>query len=434
MNWLKFLAVFAFIVLICNACGEDRTYEYNAKTERNHWMMDVMKRNYLWADSIVEDKVDWQKYFTKPNSFLAELTKFAPVTDSWSWCSIDTLNEDYHNRGFFNHVESYGLDFVVMTDPTRATSRQYARVMSILPDSPADRCGLERGDFILSVDGNKFTSSMTDKLVSGKQRSLTVADVDISDDGTEFVWTEEKNLIMDKSEWVEDIPYPVVKSFLVDDNKLGYLMCNSLSEHPLGNDSHSDSYNDELNNCMAILKTQSPNILIVDFRLCNWGTIEMADKFASFLLNYSFAGDVFAHTIYNKHRESDNNIYLFDDFALNNALGVSDVFFITSEYTAGAAEWVIRAARATLGDEHVFVVGMTTKGQIVMTEDIASDYYVTLHPAVALVADKNGEYDYLGGIKPDLQIDERSVVKLYPYGDSEEVLLKSVLDEIEAMF
>ena len=44
------------ILIICGvfmaiSCGEDRTYEYEEKTQHNKWMHDMMLEHYLWADS-----------------------------------------------------------------------------------------------------------------------------------------------------------------------------------------------------------------------------------------------------------------------------------------------------------------------------------------------------------------------------------------------
>ncbi|MBR5954533.1 MAG: hypothetical protein IK021_03845, partial [Methanobrevibacter sp.] len=128
-----------------------------------------------------------------------------------------------------------------------------------------------------------------------------------------------------------------------------------------------------------------------------------------------------------------NYIYYFNTEALNDALNATDVFCITGDYTEGAAEWVIRGLTCVLGEDHVFKIGKQTLGQCVLTEDVKSDYYVTLHPAVAFVADKYGDYDYYDGLETDLEINESLYLKLYPYGNENEVLLASVLNEIYNM-
>ncbi len=428
------LLFLAFSILFVLSCAEDRTYEYENKTSRAHWIIDQMKTKYLWADYIDEESIGWQKYFSSPSDFMKILTAFAPVSDSWSWCDVDTVENDSHQRGYFNHYDSYGMDFIVMTDPTRTTSRQYARVMSVVENSPADRCGLRRGDFIGYVDGVKFSSSITDKLVSGNGRTLVVSEISLNDDATEFIWLTERNVNMDKSEYVEDIPFPVVATFHVNNKNVGYLMCNSLASGPYDKSENSNDYENQLANSVTQLKTSSPDIMVLDLRLCNFGTLEMANLLSSYMLDASFANTVFAKTLYNNTRVDENKLYKYNDNALSNSVAPSDVFCITSNYTQGAAEWVINALTASLGEEHVFRIGQTTAGQPVLTEAIESDYLTTIHPAVAFVENANDESVPINGLVPDYEIDESVYVNLFPYGNANEVILSYIIEEINKMF
>jgi C-terminal processing protease CtpA/Prc len=152
------------------------------------------------------------------------------------------------------------------------------------------------------------------------------------------------------------------------------------------------------------------------------------------MLSPTFSSDIFAKIIYNEKRSNENKIIYYDKDALANALGVTDVFCITSEQTQGAAEWVIRALSASLGSDHVYVIGTTTSGQTVITEPIKSDYCATLYPVVAYVADKNDNYNYFSGIIPDYEINDVNSVELFPYGDTNEVVLSFILDEIANFF
>ena len=99
------------ILLVCGilmtiSCGEDRTYEYEEKTQHNSWMHKMMLEHYLWADSLVNYEPSWKSFFGKPSEFLSQLAKQSKQNDSWSYVQIDTLGEDPHQRGYFNHVES----------------------------------------------------------------------------------------------------------------------------------------------------------------------------------------------------------------------------------------------------------------------------------------------------------------------------------------
>ncbi len=413
----------AAVLLAVASCGEDRTYEYVQKTQCDHWMQEAMQEYYLWGDSIVD--LEWNDYFNTPETFFSKLTAMAPVSDTWSWCSIDTLSDDAHERGYFNHNDSYGIDFTIMTDPTGGTSRQYARVMTVYPHSPAERCGLIRGDFIGYVDGVKFTSGTASNLVSGKARTLVVSKLGVDETAEAFYWTSTDTVVMAASEYVEDVPFPVIANFDTSSGRLAYLMCNRLTEGPEERASASTAYADSLMSIMQYLSDVDPDILVLDLRLCNYGRLSMVHRLASTIAGSAASGRLFAQT---RHRsdQTDQDENLYFDSSLNQ-LAISHLVVITSSYTCGAGEWLIRGLRSALGDSFVTTVGTTTGGQIVTTGDVPSDYYVTLHPATAYVANGNGDYGYASGIAPDIEIDEAEYADLYPYGSSPEILLATVL-------
>lgn len=431
-----FLSIFLLFPMLVafSACGEDRTPEYEQLTACDHWMTTAMKDYYLWGDSIKEDELAWKTFFYQPQTFFSNLIKFAPITDSWSWCEVDTLNEDHHERGYFNHIDSYGMDFLLMTDPTGATSRQYARVKTVIKDSPADRAGLERGDFIGMVDGNRMTSAYLSYLISGRKRTLVVSKLGVNDDQTEFYWTQEDTVYMDRSEYVEDLPFPVVSSFQLDNVNVAYLMCNRLTTGPIETEPESQSYVDEMKSTMKAIKELNSKVMVLDLRLCNFGDLSMAALLGSYVAGERAANRIFAQTFHRSDKADDDQTFYFDNTAKTDALEPELLFVITSSYTSGAAEWLIRALRNVLGEANVYVVGQTTNGQIVITEEIHSEYYVTINPAVAFVADENGDYSYASGIRPDVEINEMSYVQLYPYGDENEVILSAILGEVDSMY
>lgn len=425
-----FILLSSFFILFVS-CGEDRTYEYEEKTACDHWIFTAMKENYLWGDSIKEEKLDWKNYFSKPATFFDKLTDFAPINDKFSWCAIDTLLEDHHARGYFNHYDSYGMDFIVMSDPTGSTSRQYARIMTVYPNSPAQRCGLERGDFIVMIDGTRFSSNISEKLVKGVARKLVVSKLGVNSETDEYVWNQTDTINLDSSEYVVDEAFPVYKSFETAYGRVCYLMCNRLTEGPTEYSTNrtatSTRFRDEMKEYMSVIKNEKPYALILDLRLCNDGTLSMALSLASYLVSDVSPISVFAKTIYRDSKTNLNTEFVYESEGLSNNLGLKELIVITSPYTQGAAEWLIRGIRASMGEQFLTTCGTTTAGQIVLTEAIPSTYSVTLHPAVAYVADGESNYDYANGINPTNEIDERSYAFLYPYGNTSEVVLNYLL-------
>jgi len=397
---LACIMVCCTIVMMCVACGKDRTYEYEEKTVRCHQMQDLMTEWYLWGDSIKD--VDWQQYFAKPTDFISKLTAQSKANDKWSYCLIDTLETDPLPCGYFNHVDSYGMDVVLMSDPTGETTKQYARVVTVYADSPAERCGLQRNDFISQVDNNKMASSVIKNLVNGRSRTLYVSHLGINTDEESFYWTGSDTLTLEKSERVV-VPTVFVSRILYDD--VGYVMLTDLSNQ------------DEITGAIQRLASHGIDDLIVDLRLCNRGTIECVCEVAKLIGN---TDGVFLKTFWNSAKSANNQSYSISSSA---SFGL---YFITSSYTQGAAEWLIHGLRGMSGDA-IKIFGKRTAGQNVMVKAIPSDYLFTIYPAVAFVGDGEGNYDYASGIEPDEEIDELAYAVLYPYGNPYEAVVNHIL-------
>lgn len=414
--------------LALTGCGEDRTHEFEEATALGHWMQETMQESYLWGDSVKD--LTWKEYFGEAETVFKRFVSQAPVTDSWSWCSIDTTASDHHERGYYNHLNSYGLDFVLMTDPTAATSRTYARVTTVYAGSPAEECGLKRGDFIGSVDGTRLSSSNTSRLVSGTSRTLEVLTLGVEDSLSAYVWTDTTTVTLPASTYVEDVPFPILNYLEAGNSRVVYLMCNRLTEGPEEQDEDAQDYLTQLDETMERVRSLKPDALVLDLRLCNYGSMEMSRRLASYLAQGLDANAVFARLIHRSDQSSLDEDILFDSERQSKAIPLSQLFIITGEKTQGAAEWLIRGLRATMGSSFLTTLGATTAGQIVSTSSINSDYYVTLHLASAYVADSTGDYDYSSGITPEFEVDDLQYVNLYPYGDERETLLTLILESL----
>ena len=408
------------------SCGEDRTYEYEEKTQHNHWMHDVMLDKYLWADTLASFEPAWKNYFLTPSQFLSTLVKKSAKEDKWSYVEIDTLNEDSHKRGNFNHIDSYGLDFAIMTDPTGRTTRQMLRVLTVYPNSPAERAGLKRGEYICSFDSYKISSKNVAKLQKGTNRELEVCH--LAEDGSDgsLYWNDTLVVSMEASEYVEDVAFPVARVLETEDRKIGYLMCTRLLDGPTEKEgAGGGAYRDMLDAAMARLQVAGVEEVVLDLRLCNDGTIEMAQRLASYVVEPQKLSTMFAKTFWNHSNSSNNREYPYNQSVEN--LGLGRVFILTSGYTQGASEWLIHALQHTMGTDKVVLVGKPTAGQNVMTAQVAHDYYIRLFPVVAYVADGEGNYDY-ESLKPTIEVDEFSFLNLGEYGSMDDVLLYTAVD------
>jgi len=418
--------IFAVLVLLCACSGEDRSHEYRALTEHNYWVYDAMLDYYLWADTLQEPQA--KKFFGDPSTFLTNV-KSKVKEDKWSFLTVDTITSDPYERGYFNHNESYGMDYMLVTDPTGQTTKQYVRVITIYDNSKAQTAGLQRGDYITSYNDYKFSSKNVDKLKKGEERKLTVSHLGANAEDNTYYWKDTVNYVLDASR-LDGVPYSVKDEVPNNLNiietygkRVGYYLPTNMmlekSEMAPGD-------------VFKYMKEQTVNEFVLDLRLCNYGDIEVAQQFASAIVSSQYLNSVFANTVWNKYHSDQNKEYIYDASVTN--LGLSRVFIITSGYTQGPAEWLIHSLQATMGTENVILIGTKTAGQNVMTKNIySSEHLIDLNLAVAFVADSNGNYEYSSGIQPTYNINEFEYVNLAPYGDENEVLLMKALELMKTL-
>ena len=363
--------------------------------------MELLQDYYLWPDELETD-LDWKGYFGNGDTFFK---KVISKTDPWSYCTIDSVAEDKFARGYFNHLNSYGMDFDVLTDPTGSTSRTFARVLYVASGSQADKAGLNRGDFI------SFIGDAEEELL---------------------YWADTTEVVVGKSSYVEDYPFFVNEVFDYRSRRVAYLMVTRLIPGPYETDSSSVRYRNDMDAIFADYKSVGVNELIVDLRYCNHGEMDMAQRLASYIAAYNHDGEVLANSIWREDLSANNTSYKYDlSLTGGNALDLDRVVFITGPYTTGPAEWIIHGLQHTMGTDNVLTIGELTAGQNVLTTPIPTDFHMTLYPVVAYMSDAEGNYDYSAGIEPTFQNDESTYVYMYEYGSLGEILL---LDALYVLF
>lgn len=413
-------------MLMLAACGEDRTYEYEEKTQYNRWMLDVMRDQYLWDDAIKDYEPAWRDYFQTPSAFMSSIANLGDG-DSWSYVTVDTVETDIHERGYFNHLDSYGMDFVLVSDPTGMTTRSVARVLTVYPDSPADEAGLKRNDFICSFDSYRLSSKNVTRLQKGGERKLEVRHVQRDPYEGSLFWADTTTVTLGASRYVEDVAFPLHYVIGADGKKVGYIMCNRLLSGPAEQGEGSDmlKYRKALDDAMASMRASSVSEIVIDLRLCNDGDLDMVQRMGSYLYSNSASGATMLTTRWNDAHSANNRTIPYD--ASVASLGVEKIGVITSGYTRGAAEWLVQALIHDMGKDNVVVVGAASAGQNVMTAEVGHDYYIRLCPVVAYVCVADGSHDY-GKLTSDAQVNEQEYVDLGEYGTMDEILFYTAVE------
>ena len=359
--------------------------------------MELLQDYYLWPDELETD-LDWKGYFGNGDTFFK---KVISKTDPWSYCTIDSVVEDKFARGYFNHLNSYGMDFDVLTDPTGSTSRTFARVLYVASGSQADKAGLNRGDFISFIGQTRVSSSNVKNMVRGDTIQLTVNHLAYDAEEELLYWADTTEVVVGNSSYVEDYPFFVNEVFDYRSRRVAYLMVTRLIPGPYETDSSSVRYRNDMDaifadyksvgvNELAIFadyKSAGVNELIVDLRYCNHGEMDMAQRLASYIAAYNHDGEVLANSIWREDLSANNTSYKYDlSLTGGNALDLDRVVFITGPYTTGPAEWIIHGLQHTMGTDNVLTIGELTAGQNVLTTPIPTDFHMTLYPVVAYMS------------------------------------------------
>lgn len=133
-----------------------------------------MRSDYLWNNDIpAQNKLDFsadpQTFFRSMLSLKDGKTRNGKHLYYYSYME---KNKDYKARTSIDADDTYGMEFTlfnVVNDSNQPLGYYYARILYVLPNSPASSAGLERGDWIVGVKGkNNINSDNYGILLNGR--------------------------------------------------------------------------------------------------------------------------------------------------------------------------------------------------------------------------------------------------------------------------
>ena len=392
------------------SCGQDRWAEYYPYTGRALWIDSVMRAEYLWYADIPE--FNDLNYFNTPSTFLSNAKS---SKDSYS--SVDTID--------YSLDTGYGFDFTTSSADVNDTA-YFALVTYVMPGSPADEAGMERGDWVMQVDGAYFTSKGDSVLEDGDSRTLLLGrytaytETDsLGNETTDYVVVEDRTVTLPAVREVEDAVIPVST---ILNGSVGYLVYNSFDA----------DYDEELLDFADLCASSGVSDFVLDLRYNEGGDMGSVELLAALLAPSSAMGSTLASLEYSDIRTEKDCDLTLDASLLNghSALNLSTLYVLTTANTSAAAEMLIHCL-----DPHmsVVVIGRTTDGFYVATEDFSSDYYQwVLHLVTCYVYNASGTIMSSSGISPDYSINHLSdPATVLPLGDPDEALLSVALSYID---
>ena len=416
------------LLIVSTSCGEDRTGEFYALIEDRMWIEKVMRENYLWAEDmpVIEKEDD---YFQAPATFFKNMLSKNALNGKGDKYSYMEENQKETRVLTLDRTSTYGMEFILTSDPTGTTAHTFARVLYVLPESPAQKAGIERGDWISAINEERITTDNYKQLTQGGNVSLTRNRFTPLEEGTG--WQISKDVLnVSASVAMEINPFLVNKVLEVDGKKIAYLLYNEFATGP-NNEGTESVYNEQMKQIFAQFKSQSLDAFILDLRYNNGGFLQCAQALGSLLAPSTALGKDFVNLTFNDKADPQIIRYSFDTQYADANLNLNKIYILTGEYTASASEAVINGLIPYMGVENVILVGTKTEGKNVAMSSFKNETHgLTLWPVIAYVSNANNEGDYSEGFQPTYQLDENSINTWYPLGSPEEYLLKNTLSLI----
>jgi C-terminal processing protease CtpA/Prc len=298
-------------------------------------------------------------------------------------------------------------------------------VRYVVPNSPAETQGVERGMVFRQVDGVDLTdTNFGELLFESLDYSIGLAELQ----GNQLVLTGQ-SISLTKVELTEN-PIHIAKTLEINGQKIGYLMYNAFRSN----------FESELNQVFADFLSDGVTDVVLDLRYNGGGSVETAKDLSS-MITGQFNGQLFAKLTFNENFEDiETN---FDDTTADgeniNNLNLSKVYIITTGSSASASELVINALNPYI---NVVQVGANTVGKFQGSQvlydspefgrqDVNPGHFYALQPLIFEIENAVGFTGFEDGLEPDLFLEE-DFFDLGVLGEPSEPLLSLVLQDIGA--
>jgi C-terminal processing protease CtpA/Prc len=434
------LLLIVAIMVSITACRKDNSKDVaeEVSEEINDWILENMQIYYLW-EAHLPQKTDKTLY---PSDYFQSLL-YKP-TDRFS-VIYDNYIELQNALSGVNTEAGYEFTLFYMSSNS---SDVIGYITYIKPGTPAEAAGLKRGDYFLEINNTQITgenySSLLDEI--SKPHLLGIAVLS----GNTIVDT--KNVSLSVIENYAENPILLDTIYEINGKSIGYFVYNFFATD---DGDESLQYEKELNELFRNFKSVGINELIVDLRYNGGGMIRTAEALAAMISGRS-KSEVFYSVEYNELLDSElksaygadyNKAYFVEHIVkygssgqivertpINSLSGLSTVYFIVSNRSASASELLINGLIPYM---NVVLIGEETYGKnvgsiVINEEDPVKQKTNTwgMLPIIAKYANATGFSEYGTGFTPDKEVSEYESVTVEPLGDTDEVMLKTALNQI----
>ncbi|WP_205943482.1 S41 family peptidase [Pedobacter polaris] len=382
--------------------------------EANQWILDSMKVYYYWNEQLPKQP--------EPNNsaslFFQGLRYSA---DRFSY-----MEDPAANTTEYSSFAYYGFEYALVQMPA-FPGRIFGTVTLVVPNGPAAKKGLKRGDLFSAVNGIEINSSSSNAIKQLLKQGANISLQTLKVVNDQLI---SGPLFSISYSYFREQPVYLTKIFSNGNKKTGYIFYNNFN----------DEFDRNILDSIAKFKNKGIKDLILDLRYNPGGAVSSAAKVAAAVVSVN-EGEIFLVSQANKNggRFTDSfgqtiakGSSLPRTFAevINSRISIEKLFVLTSSATASSAELLINNLKPYL---NVVQIGEKTIGKDMSSFEIYDQrvpkkiMYV-LHPLIFKLYNSKLQGDYSAGLVPDYFADEFSTLPLKEFGDKEEILLKKALE------
>lgn len=376
-------------------------------TSINNWIYNSFSEDYLWRTEMrARDDAPTDSY---PTSYFTSVIKNS--NDKYSYCTQLTSAAQM-GRGVSAQTairdNDFGFKECFISAHGSNNVEQFA-ILFVVPDSPADKAGLKRGDYVWRVNSTPLPMSDSQYNTLLMENKITL---EVNDDHRVVTLTRFSYL---------NNPVLYDRVLNVDGIKVGYLVYSHFSA---GNGALSD----KLNEAFARLKAGGITDLILDLRYNSGGEIAECRHLASLIVPRTMLFDTFVYQENARNVGNPQNFvrtYFMQPALVDRySVGARRLFILTSSATASASEIIMHALKPYYG-ENMKIFGNTSAGKNVGgIRVISADGRWAVNKITVRIYNKNKVSGYEQGIEPDYDVSEGLPTANFGNAEQDKVLRK----------
>ncbi len=401
------------ILLFCSCENDDSTVSYDKGNNQytNMWINEQMKKYYYWN----EDLPVFTNLSIDPKDYLRKLLN----TDDHFSYALNPADAQASPKSIRN---AYGFDISFL----EYNGQTFGVVLFVLTDSPAERSGLKRGQFIKSINGTPINYQNFENLYLDLASSGSAL-LELTEYSSATGFSAVKNIAIIRSfTFARPVKHEVI---LYNNQKAGYIEI-----------SHFDA--GLAASFLQIFKEfqeQSVSKVIVDLRYNGGGDISSAAALSVILAPNIKTDDLFIKLRGNKNGSLVNQTFK-EVLEMNESQvsfeslrsvhpSIQELYVLCGNHTASASEIILNNLKPFM---KVISIGEKTKGKdaagfAIEDNRLADKKGWVLCPVIYKLFNAANEGNYALGINPTVELNEIQEIEIFPLGDVRETLLNQAL-------